>query len=163
MVCGCGHVVPVLDAGNQKNMLTIQNALFLLALDQNNPGLPTQGEPPNRSQFIDEGRTRLAERGIHGCGTHANSANRWFDKTLQVCTSIINSKNWITVTSGLATSYLKRLFATLASSYSCLYISLKHLCCMAFISIFVVSIPRATDVNYYATPSLSRFFSDGAL
>eukprot|EP00117_Sycon_ciliatum_P031805 scpid51630/ scgid24814/ Carnitine O-acetyltransferase; Carnitine acetyltransferase len=71
------------DPQNRQNFEAIQNSLFLVALDQDNPGLPTVGEPENRSPFVHEGRTRLAERGLHGGGTHANSGNRWFDKTLQ--------------------------------------------------------------------------------
>lgn len=53
-------------------MEEIQRALFLVALDNPMPKLN------------DSRRAMASKQFIHGGGSRANSANRWFDKTVQV-------------------------------------------------------------------------------
>jgi carnitine O-acetyltransferase len=54
----------------------IERSLFLLCID----GSPSTAEisAPNRM-------TAAAFKMVHGGGSKSNSANRWFDKTIQVC------------------------------------------------------------------------------
>ncbi|EDV27610.1 uncharacterized protein TRIADDRAFT_21707 [Trichoplax adhaerens] len=75
------------DQTNAQSIKKIQKSMFMLCFDQNNSGLNTV-----RSHlFLDDGDgSRNASYGqmLHGGGSTKNSANRWFDKTLQF---IINS------------------------------------------------------------------------
>lgn len=61
-----------LDDQNKQSVEDIQKALFLVALDNPMPKLN------------DSHRAMASKQFIHGGGSRANSANRWFDKTVQV-------------------------------------------------------------------------------
>lgn len=60
------------DETNRQSLDAIETSLFILCLD--NP-LP---------KWNDDILTLAAKQCIHGGGLDGNSANRWFDKTLQV-------------------------------------------------------------------------------
>ena len=59
---------------NKKSIEEIESALFVLALDEKNPEMPT---------YMNKG-TVAALQMLHGLGSLSNSGNRWFDKTIQV-------------------------------------------------------------------------------
>ncbi|XP_077986310.1 carnitine O-acetyltransferase-like isoform X2 [Glandiceps talaboti] len=59
-----------LDKTNKKTLEMIEKSIFLLSLDETISG------PEERMSVI-------ASQMLHGGGTHANSCNRWADKTLQ--------------------------------------------------------------------------------
>lgn len=58
---------------NKEYVKTIQSALFTVSLDEY--------VDVEKDQFFNE----LSAQLIHGGGAHVNSANRWMDKTIQVC------------------------------------------------------------------------------
>ncbi|XP_041370191.1 carnitine O-acetyltransferase-like [Gigantopelta aegis] len=60
------------DKHNKKLMEDIQRSIFVLCLDKSRPDLSQE-----------EARIFAAEQMLHGGGSQLNSANRWFDKTLQ--------------------------------------------------------------------------------
>ncbi|XP_072377173.1 carnitine O-acetyltransferase [Diabrotica undecimpunctata] len=59
------------DPVNEESVDQIQRSLFLVALDNPMP------------EHNDSRRSMAGKQFIHGGGSRANSANRWFDKTLQ--------------------------------------------------------------------------------
>lgn len=59
------------DPVNQESVDVIQKSLFLVALDNPMP------------EHNDSRRSIASKQFIHGGGSRANSANRWFDKTVQ--------------------------------------------------------------------------------
>lgn len=58
---------------NQNNFKSIQRSIFAVCLDKETPLVSES-----------EWRNDLSSRLLHGGGSHWNSGNRWFDKTLQV-------------------------------------------------------------------------------
>jgi len=63
-------------AGQNKAVLeAIETSLFLVCID----GPPSLGELAAPNKF-----TSMALKMTHGGGSRGNSANRWFDKTIQV-------------------------------------------------------------------------------
>ena len=68
------------DESNRNNLRSIEQSIFILCLD----GALNDGE----SRRDDVG---VAQQMIHGCGSRHFSANRWFDKTLQVRDVILGS------------------------------------------------------------------------
>ncbi|XP_015765594.1 PREDICTED: carnitine O-acetyltransferase-like isoform X2 [Acropora digitifera] len=70
------------DRKNKANLEAIEGAVFVLCLDQPPPHStqsPSVMEMPTSSV--------TARQCLHGDGTQYNSANRWFDKIIQVCVS----------------------------------------------------------------------------
>ncbi|KAJ8983433.1 hypothetical protein NQ317_005898 [Molorchus minor] len=61
----------VKDAVNRNSVIQIQKSLFLVALDNPMP------------EISDSRRSMASKQFIHGGGSRGNSANRWFDKTVQ--------------------------------------------------------------------------------
>ena len=69
----------LLDSTNRDSLDMIERCIFVLCLDSPMGIKPTQvGKPMD---FEDE---PLAHQMLHGGGSHKNSGNRWFDKTMQV-------------------------------------------------------------------------------
>lgn len=68
-----------LDRKNKANLEAIEKAIFVLCLDQPPP-------PSTQSPSVMEMPTSsvTARQCLHGDGTQYNSANRWFDKIIQV-------------------------------------------------------------------------------
>jgi carnitine O-acetyltransferase len=62
----------ILDLDNLKSAREIQTSLFLVCLDNPMP------------HYDGNKRTTASKQLIHGGGTYGNSANRWYDKTVQV-------------------------------------------------------------------------------
>ncbi|XP_067001484.2 carnitine O-acetyltransferase isoform X2 [Anabrus simplex] len=60
------------DSQNLCSLTSLEKCLFLVCLDDPNPSLGSL----NR-------QTVAALQMVHGCGSKSNSANRWFDKTIQ--------------------------------------------------------------------------------
>ena len=67
------------DAGNRENFKAIENAIFLLCLDQ-----PPPHSAQAASTMEDPTASVTARQCLHGDGTQSNSCNRWFDKIIQV-------------------------------------------------------------------------------
>lgn len=65
-----------LNATNRAAVKTIQSSLFLVCLDQS---VPFAADNATQSRY-NVGSHQL----IHGGGSAQNSANRWYDKTLQL-------------------------------------------------------------------------------
>lgn len=63
---------------NQSSLRDVERSLLVLCLDKV-AGLW-------RCNSVDERFTLAAAHTIHGAGADNNGANRWFDKTIQVCT-----------------------------------------------------------------------------
>lgn len=61
------------DETNRESINTIQTALFSISIDES---VPYDSEHP---------LTQLVTSLIHGDGSKLNSANRWMDKTIQLC------------------------------------------------------------------------------
>lgn len=61
------------DPENRKSVSTIEKSLFIVCLDSSVPLHRT-----------DEDMNVASHQFIHGGGSKQNSANRWFDKTLQL-------------------------------------------------------------------------------
>lgn len=60
------------DPTNKQSIKTIQRSIFMVCLDEAVPAVTEEN-------WV----TDMALRALHGGGSHNNSANRWFDKTLQ--------------------------------------------------------------------------------
>jgi len=75
-----------LDKKNKENLDAIERCIFVLCLDSSTPaslyshsqGGASVSDRPQRDDVS------LAEQMIHGLGSRVNSANRWFEKTMQV-------------------------------------------------------------------------------
>ena len=76
MYSGVGSFLLFTDATNAETLLQIESSIFILCLDV------IAGE----SQPHDD--TFIALHMLHGHGSHLNSCNRWYDKTMQVPASI---------------------------------------------------------------------------
>ncbi|XP_043209713.1 choline O-acetyltransferase-like, partial [Amphibalanus amphitrite] len=77
------------DELNAEALTTIENCLFVVCLDD---PLPTSFNGRKRLSFdggVSDGRddTAMAHQALHGGGTLYNTANRWFDKTIQLIVS----------------------------------------------------------------------------
>lgn len=73
-------VVKLTDKQNCESLDLIERSLFLVCLD--GPPCAIEKSAPNRM-------TAAALKMVHGGGAKSNSANRWFDKTIQVCFAVI--------------------------------------------------------------------------
>ena len=80
----CVGNVSISDSENHRHLLDIQSSIFVLALDNSN-------SLKSDNQDIDS--LDLNEMN-HGGGSRVNSANRWFDKVLQVCCLLFQCVVW---------------------------------------------------------------------
>ncbi|XP_017874631.1 PREDICTED: choline O-acetyltransferase, partial [Drosophila arizonae] len=80
------------DERNQRNLELIETALVVLCLDEplntNFNARGFSGATPSVHTAGDRDETNMAHEMLHGGGSEFNSANRWFDKTMQliICT-----------------------------------------------------------------------------
>ncbi|EDW04619.1 GH23211 [Drosophila grimshawi] len=80
------------DERNRRNLELIETALVVLCLDEplgvNFNARGFTGATPTMHTAGDRDETNMAHEMIHGGGSEFNSANRWFDKTMQliICT-----------------------------------------------------------------------------
>lgn len=88
---------------NRQNLDLIENALLVVCFDDPLPAsfncrtLRSDVPEAVRGHIVDSrDETNMAHQMIHGGGSAANSANRWFDMTVQVRVSL-NIKNIITI------------------------------------------------------------------
>lgn len=76
------------DERNQRNLELIETALVVLCLDEplgrNFNARGFTGATPSMHMAGERDETNMAHEMIHGGGSEFNSANRWFDKTMQV-------------------------------------------------------------------------------
>lgn len=76
------------DERNQRNLELIETALVVLCLDEplntNFNARGFSGATPSVHTAGDRDETNMAHEMLHGGGSEFNSANRWFDKTMQV-------------------------------------------------------------------------------
>lgn len=84
------------DKKNKQNLEVIENALLLVCLDEPLPAsfncrtLRSDVPETVRGHIVDSrDETNMSHQMIHGGGSAANSANRWFDTTVQVGASFI--------------------------------------------------------------------------
>lgn len=87
----------MMDEENRRNIELIEKALLLLCLDETLPTTFNATEFAGASKsfyFTDCGRdeTNMAHQMIHGGGSVNNTANRWFDKTMQII--VCNDGSW---------------------------------------------------------------------
>ena len=86
----------LLDEQNCRNIELIEQSLILLCLDETLP--PTfnargfVGATPSYHITQDRDETNMAHEMIHGGGSDCNTANRWFDKTMQII--VCNDGAW---------------------------------------------------------------------
>ena len=87
----------VQDVQNRQNLDLIENALLVVCLDDPLPASfncrTLRGAVPEavRGHIINaRDETNMAHQMIHGGGSAANSANRWFDMTVQVTVALLN-------------------------------------------------------------------------
>jgi len=75
-----------LDKTNRENLDAIERCIFVLCLDGRTPEsmLSRSQGGASVSDRPQRGDVSLAEQMIHGHGSRINSANRWFEKTMQV-------------------------------------------------------------------------------
>lgn len=80
---------------NQLNVELIEKALILLCIDESLPltfncrGF--HGSPSSQHYAGGRDETNMAHQMIHGGGSHVNTANRWFDKTLESNPTFVGS------------------------------------------------------------------------
>jgi hypothetical protein len=84
------------DKRNRQNLELIENALLVVCFDDPLPAsfncrtLRSDVPEAVRGHIVDSrDETNMAHQMIHGGGSAANSANRWFDMTIQVRASLI--------------------------------------------------------------------------
>ncbi|XP_021925561.1 choline O-acetyltransferase-like isoform X2 [Zootermopsis nevadensis] len=82
------------DKKNKQNLEVIENALLLVCLDEPLPAsfncrtLRSDVPETVRGHIVDSrDETNMSHQMIHGGGSAANSANRWFDTTVQIIIS----------------------------------------------------------------------------
>lgn len=70
------------ESTNRDSLDAIERSIFVLCLDTAAPVIPShQNSIKTISSVRDD--VSLASQMLHGLGTHINSANRWYDKTMQ--------------------------------------------------------------------------------
>jgi choline O-acetyltransferase len=86
----------LLDESNCHNIELIEKSLVNLCLDETLPlafnARGFVGATPSAHMAGDRDETNMAHEMIHGGGSECNSANRWFDKTMQIV--ICNDGSW---------------------------------------------------------------------
>ncbi|GLH04025.1 Choline O-acetyltransferase, partial [Gryllus bimaculatus] len=79
------------DDRNRRNLETVESALLVLCLDRPLPASfnarPVRGAGVGHSAGPRD-ETNMAHQMLHGGGSAANGANRWFDKTMQLVVSL---------------------------------------------------------------------------
>jgi choline O-acetyltransferase len=84
------------DDSNCRNIELVEQSLVLLCLDESLPESFNARHidgPPESCHFIgDRDETNMAHQMIHGGGSTLNTANRWFDKTMQII--VCNDGTW---------------------------------------------------------------------
>lgn len=85
-----------MDEQNRRNIEVIEQSLILLCLDETLPpsfnARGFVGATPSYHTANDRDETNMAHEMIHGGGSDCNSANRWFDKTMQII--VCNDGSW---------------------------------------------------------------------
>lgn len=80
---------PFTDETNRQSLSYLETCLYVLCLDES----VTTNSPPSKNQRLDsiqnieldrQEPSYIAAMLLHGGGSEFNSANRWFDKFLQV-------------------------------------------------------------------------------
>ncbi len=86
----------LMDEKNSRNIELIEQALVLLCLDEILPSSFNargfHGGPASTHMAGHRDETNMAHQMIHGGGSECNTANRWFDKTMQII--ICNDGTW---------------------------------------------------------------------
>lgn len=86
----------LLDEQNSRNIELIEQSLILLCLDETLPpsfnARGFVGATPSCHTAHDRDETNMAHEMIHGGGSQCNTANRWFDKTMQII--VCNDGTW---------------------------------------------------------------------
>lgn len=86
----------LLEEQNYRNIELIEQSLILLCLDESLPpsfnARGFVGATPSCHTTNDRDETNMAHEMIHGGGSECNTANRWFDKTMQIIVS--NDGTW---------------------------------------------------------------------
>ena len=89
-MCIRDRLLPVVflcsDKANKENLEAIERCSFVLCLDSSTPEslFARSLDGASVSERPQRGDVSLAEQMIHGHGSGVNSANRWFEKTMQV-------------------------------------------------------------------------------
>ena len=73
-------LIVITDPVNAASLKDMQDALFIICLDQPRPNIGSTG----LTDFVESTNTLVANRCLHGNGTPFNTCNRWFDSTSQV-------------------------------------------------------------------------------
>lgn len=88
--------VLLMDEKNCRNIELIEQALILLCLDETLPmnfnARGFAGAAPSFYMAGGRDETNMAHEMIHGGGSEYNTANRWFDKTMQII--VCNDGTW---------------------------------------------------------------------
>lgn len=86
----------LMEEHNIRNIELIEEALVLICLDEALPVMYNargfNGSQCNGHFAGDRDETNIAHQMIHGGGSEVNTANRWFDKTMQII--ICNDGSW---------------------------------------------------------------------
>ena len=89
------HTRMRVDKTNKENLEAIERCIFVLCLDSSTP-MSFSSRSPDGACDADRplrDDVSLAEQMIHGHGSSVNSANRWFEKTMQVKKTRIQSRH----------------------------------------------------------------------
>uniref|UniRef100_K1QIX3 Choline O-acetyltransferase n=1 Tax=Magallana gigas TaxID=29159 RepID=K1QIX3_MAGGI len=70
------------ESTNRDSLDAIERSIFVLCLDTAAPVIPSHQNSINTISSVRDD-VSLASQMLHGLGTHINSANRWYDKTMQ--------------------------------------------------------------------------------
>jgi len=74
----------IADETNRRSLEVIETSIFVLCLDKAVPVLHNHRRSIDETTHNTRDDNSLALQMLHGQGTELNSANRWYDKTMQV-------------------------------------------------------------------------------
>lgn len=78
------------EKANALSLEAIENSLLILCLDDGTPNVPAYTTIRKEATTLE--CATMAAHLLHGSGTDAGSANRWYDKFLQVSVVHLHSK-----------------------------------------------------------------------